>query len=120
MVTNQQLPAFTPVPANPVVPGKFSSNDGLANPPQPAKKARAAKKGKAKAAKKTAAAPAEKRQRRSRVAPLQMDAAQALNAIAGLSKKEVESLQAMIILLDPLPRPARQRVLTSVASILGK
>lgn len=119
MATNQQLPAFTPVPANPVVPGKFSSNDGLANPP-PAKKARAAKKGKAKAAKKTEAVPAEKRQRRSRVAPLQMDAAQALNAIAGLSKKEVESLQAMIILLDPLPRPARQRVLTSVASILGK
>lgn len=93
------------------------------------KKPRKAKKpanGKAKAGKKTKTAVAvatkimegpAKRQRSARVAPLTMNAEQALAALAGLGRNELASMQAIVALLNPLPRPARKRVLEAVASI---
>lgn len=122
------LPAFTPVAATPVAattiaaPDEKHAKNGRAGAAvKAAGKHGTPRKGKAKRVAKAAASDAPaKRVRTSRVAPLMMDAHQALNALGGLSKKEVEVLQALIAQLNPLPRPGRSRVLTAVASLIDK
>lgn len=61
-----------------------------------------------------------KRTRRSHVAPLAMDAVTALSVVNSLARKEVQAMQELIGMLNPLARPARKRVLEAVAAILGK
>lgn len=118
------IPAFTPVPARPATPPPANSP-----PTQPAgKKAKAAKAPKKDKAVKKAKAPKAvaktvdeptKRVRSTRVAALTLDAAGALAALAGMSKRELEAMQTLIAQLNPLPRPARKRVLEAVAKIAG-
>lgn len=122
------LPPFTPVQAPPVQPAHV-----IDGPDIPASKRRKAKPKAAKVPKKKQAAmlaaakeaiqargvnPAPaKRQRSARVAPLTMNAEQALAALAGLGRVELSTMQALVALLNPLPRAARKRVLEAVASI---
>lgn len=121
------LPAFTPVPARPVqlspanspstqpVNGKTPKKTKVAKAPKKTKDVRMTKAPKAA---KTADEPAN-RVRSARVAALTLDAASALAALAGMSKRELEAMQTLIAQLNPLPRPARKRVLEAVAKIAG-
>lgn len=59
-----------------------------------------------------------KRARSTRVAPLMMDAAQALAVLNGLGAKEIAAIQQMVMLLNPLPRPGRQRAMAAVAALV--
>lgn len=127
MSPSDSLPPFTVINAPPVQPpdaparkkakaprSKETSRDKKANGVP--KVAKTTKSMTARAA----AEPVVKRVRTSRVAPLMMDAVTALAALSGLGRKEVETMQAIVALLNPLPRPARQRVMAAVAALLGK
>jgi hypothetical protein len=54
-----------------------------------------------------------------RVAALSVDFAQAMQMAAGLKKKDVAAIQAVVQLLNPLARPARKRVMEAVAGVLS-
>lgn len=128
-MNTQQLPPFTPIGATPVsldheapkakrVKKDKTNGDASAKVPKKKQAAMLAAAKKAIRARGVNTPPA-KRTRSARVAPLMMDAAQALAALNGLGRKEVESMQALVLLLNPLPRPARKRVLEAVAAIMG-
>lgn len=122
-----QLPAFSPMVARPVDPVEVQAATKKARKANDkAKAAKAVKKTARKVDKEISAtlrrelARPAKRTRRTRVAPLMMDAVEALSAVNGLARKEVQTMQELIGMLNPLPRPARKRVLDAVAAILSK
>lgn len=124
MTSDTQTAPYKPHLATPV--GAAAPAFG-ANPlPQPdapkrsRKKAAPKRKAKKAARKPRAAAPAAtkgKRGGRRAVAALSVDFAQAMQMAAGLKKKDVAAIQAVVQLLNPLARPARKRVMEAVAGL---
>lgn len=129
------LPAFTPVPARPaqLPPANSPPTQPAGKTPKKPKVAKVAKAAKVPKKKRAAVLAAAKeaikargvnpepvkRVRSTRVAALTLDAAGALAALAGMSKRELEAMQTLIAQLNPLPRPARKRVLDAVIKIAG-
>lgn len=127
-MNTQQLPPFTPIGATPVTAldvvrdaalktGRKKAKPNGATVAKGPKKSRPTKKGKGAFGNPFSEPPA-KRTRSTRVAPLMMDAAQALAVLNGLGAKEVAAIQQMVMLLNPLPRPGRQRAMAAVAALV--
>lgn len=136
----QALPPFTPTVAPPVQPAAPTPSEMIAEHKKRKAKADGVKKVAKKVSKavdkmlaknKKGSTPASrkhaqveahepsKRVRSVRVAPLMLDAASALSALAGLGKTDIAAMQAIVRLLNPLSRPARKRVLAAVLALMG-